>query len=100
MRVKPCFLVNVRKASGRRVAGGRRTGRTVAGRIGGAVVIVVVGGFADPVRRWFLGLLLSLLLLLLLMGWRGVPKAGEEEGMAVLASSVRIFVVIVCSIES
>lgn len=53
--VRLCFLVKVRKASGRRVAGGSRMGRMAA--FAGAVT---VNG-----RR----------------GWAGVPKAGDEEGM-------------------
>ena len=82
MRVRPCFLVNVRKATGRRVPGGRRTGRTVAGRIVAVVVVEVetlvvlcvvgaagAGAAAGPVRRG------------LLKGCRGVPKPGEEDGI-------------------
>ena len=63
VRVRLCFLVKVRKARGRSVAGGRRMGRTVdlaAGRsAGGARIAVVLRGS---------------------MGWTGVPKAGEDEG--------------------
>ena len=64
MRVRLCFLVKVRKASGRSVAGGRRMGRTVdlaAGRRAG-------GARIGAVRRGS-------------MGWTGVPKAGDEEGI-------------------
>lgn len=53
--VKLCFLVNVRNASGRRVAGGRMMGR-----------IAALGALTAKGLR----------------GWAGVPKAGEEEGMA------------------
>ena len=49
MRVRPCFFVNVRKARGRRVVGGRRTGRTVAGRIAVEAVVVLVGRFGGVV---------------------------------------------------
>lgn len=54
--MRECFLVNVRKASGRRVAGGRMMGRI--GALG-------PGPTAKGLR-----------------GWTGVPKAGEEDGMA------------------
>ena len=76
--VRPCFLVNVRKANGRRVAGGRRTERTVTGRMAEVEeTLVLVLGFAlvaaaaaaAPVRRG------------LLNGCRGVPKPGEEDGI-------------------
>lgn len=64
MSVRLCFLVKVRKASGRRVAGGRSIGRTVdfaAGlSAGGALIGAVLRG---------------------LMGWTGVPNAGDDEGM-------------------
>lgn len=57
--VRLCFLVNVRKARGRSVAGGRSTGRIGVG--GG-----VEAGFSRIAGR---------------SGWTGVPKAGEEEGI-------------------
>ena len=64
VRVRLCFLVKVRNASGRRVAGGRSIGRTVdfaAGlSAGGALIGAVLRG---------------------LIGWTGVPNAGDEEGM-------------------
>lgn len=50
-------MVKVRKARGRRVAGGREMGRT-AGRAGAGVAL-------KDFR-----------------GWAGVPKAGDEEGMS------------------
>jgi hypothetical protein len=53
--VRECFLVNVRKASGRRDAGGRMIGRIAA------LGALTLKGFS---------------------GWTGVPKAGEEEGSA------------------
>lgn len=52
--VKLCFFVNVRKATGRRVAGGNKIGRILdlaAGTLNGRI------------------------------GWAGVAKAGDEEGM-------------------
>lgn len=52
--VRECFLVNVRNASGRRVAGGR-----MIGSIGACLFVVTLKG-----RN----------------GWTGVPKAGEEDG--------------------
>lgn len=58
-----CFFVNVRKASGRRVAGGSRIGSTVgfAGlRMGGARIGAVLRGG---------------------IGCTGVPNAGDEEGI-------------------
>ena len=64
VRVKLCFLVNVRKASGLKVAGGSNMGSTVgfaAGfRAGGALIGAVLRGC---------------------MGWTGVPNAGEEDGI-------------------
>lgn len=64
VRVRLCFFVKVRNASGRSVAGGRRIGRTVgfgAGlRVGGARIGAVLRG----------GIV-----------WRGVPNAGEEDGI-------------------
>lgn len=64
MSVRLCFLVNVRKASGRKVAGGKRIGKTVdlAGGFsaGGARIAATLRG---------------------LMGWAGVPKAGDDEGI-------------------
>jgi hypothetical protein len=64
VKVRLCFLVNVRKASGLSVAGGSSIGRTVARaaglRMGGARMGAVLRG---------------------LMGWTGVPNAGEDEGM-------------------
>ena len=53
--VSSCFLVNVRKARGRRMAGGIRIGN--------------VDGFDVPV--FFTPLI----------GWTGVLKAGEEDGI-------------------
>lgn len=59
-----CFLVNVRKANGRSVAGGSSIGRTVAfgGGLsaGGARIAATLRG---------------------LMGCAGVPKAGDDEGI-------------------
>ena len=59
-----CFLVNVRNASGRNVAGGSSIGRTVdfatGLRAGGARIGAVLRG---------------------LMGCTGVPNAGDEDGM-------------------
>ena len=54
--VKLCFLVKVRKARGRNVAGGRRTGSMLAF----AAAAVTLKGR---------------------MGWIGVPNAGDEEGI-------------------
>lgn len=54
VRVKLCFLVKVRNAKGRRVAGGRRIGKMVALVTGGANGLGV---------------------------WAGVPKAVDEEGI-------------------
>jgi hypothetical protein len=54
--VKLCFLVNVRKARGRSVAGGSSTGRMLA--------------FVAAVVR-----------LRGRIGWTGVPNAGDEDGM-------------------
>lgn len=56
--------MNVRKASGRSVAGGSNIGRTVD----------FEGGFSAGGAR--MGAVLRGL-----MGWTGVPNAGEEEGM-------------------
>ena len=56
-----CFLVNIRNASGRKVAGGRRMGRMVGMRGCGT---------------------------LLRTGWTGVPKAGEDEGSTFAAGAV------------
>ena len=53
--MRPCFLVKVRKASGRRVAGGRMMGRTTD--------LEGTGGLKG------------------LSGCAGVAKAGEEEGI-------------------
>lgn len=64
MRVRLCFLVNVRKARGRRVAGGRSMGRTV----GFAAGFSAGGARMGAVLRG-------------LMGWTGVPNAGDEEGI-------------------
>jgi hypothetical protein len=55
VRVRECFFVNVRKARGRKVAGGRMIGRIAA--------------FGALMLKGF-------------RGWTGVPKAGEDEGMA------------------
>ena len=59
LRVRLCFLVKVRKARGRRAAGGREMGSTACRA--GAGPGVAVKDFR---------------------GWAGVPKAGEEEGMS------------------
>ena len=60
VRVRLCFFVKVRNARGRRIAGGRRIGRTVVGLSwGGAMGAVRLGS----------------------IGWTGVPKAGEEDGI-------------------
>lgn len=55
VRVRECFLVKVRKANGRSVAGGRMIGRMAA------FGALTAKGFG---------------------GWTGVPKAGDEEGIA------------------
>lgn len=52
--VRLCFLVKVRNASGRRVAGGRRIGKILALGGGGTKGFKV---------------------------WAGVPNAGEEDGI-------------------
>ena len=95
MRVRPCFFVNVRKARGRRVVGGRRTGRTVAGRIAVEAVVASVGRFGGviavgvvfaapdcPVRRG-------------LSGCRGVPKPGDEEGIGLASVLISVVIVVV-----
>jgi hypothetical protein len=64
VRVRLCFFVNVRKASGRNVAGGSRMGSTV----GFAAGLSAGGARIGAVLRG-------------LMGCTGVPKAGEEEGI-------------------
>ena len=61
LSVRLCFLVNVRKASGRNVGGGSRIGSIVA--ICGLNAGGGGGGRCMPLGR----------------GWRGVPNAGEEE---------------------
>lgn len=55
VKVRLCFFVNVRKARGRKVAGGRSMGSMegLGGSLGGGARI----------------------------GWTGVPKAGEDEGI-------------------
>jgi hypothetical protein len=53
--VSECFFVNVRNASGRSVGGGR-----IIGNIAALAALTAKG----------------------LRGWTGVPKAGEEEGIA------------------
>lgn len=60
--VRLCFLVKVRNASGRKVAGGSRIGKTAAFgcNAGGARMAATRRG---------------------LMGCAGVPKAGEDEGI-------------------
>jgi hypothetical protein len=63
VRVRLCFFVKVRNASGLRVAGGSKMGRIVVG--------LSCGGGIGAVR-------------LTLMGWTGVPKAGEEDGIGLL----------------
>lgn len=52
--MRECFLVKVRNARGRRVAGGRSIGN-----IGACLLVVTLKG-----RN----------------GWTGVPKAGEDDG--------------------
>ena len=64
VRVRLCFLVKVRKASGRNVAGGSSMGSTVDLDFGASPG----GARMGAVRRG-------------LMGWTGVPNAGEEEGI-------------------
>jgi len=64
VKVKLCFLVNVRKARGRSVAEGSSIGRTVALTAG----LRMGGARMGAVRRG-------------LIGWTGVPNAGEDEGM-------------------
>lgn len=54
--VKLCFLVNVRKARGRKVAGGRIIGS----------ILAFAGAFSTLKGR---------------MGWTGVANAGLEEGI-------------------
>lgn len=70
VRVRLCFLVNVRNASGRKVAGGRRIGRTVdftgGLRPGGARMGAVLRG---------------------LTGWAGVPNAGDEDGIGFVGTA-------------
>jgi len=61
VNVRLCFLVNVRKASGRRVAGGRRIG---------SIVVFVVGAIANG-----------------LCVYAGVPKAGDDDGIRSLAGA-------------
>ncbi len=56
VRVKLCFFVNVRNANGRKVAGGRIIGRMLA-----------FDGAAAGLKG--------------LIGYAGVPKAGDEEGI-------------------
>lgn len=82
VRVRLCFFVNVRKASGLSVAGGNSIGKTVA----------LTGGLSEggarigAVRRGF-------------TGWTGVPNAGDDEGMRFCGTfegfSVRLAVAIV-----
>jgi hypothetical protein len=62
VRVRLCFLVNVRKATGRRVAGGRRIGRILGFEIGAMV--------NDRT------------------GWAGVAKAGDEDGIGLRGAGV------------
>lgn len=56
MRVKLCFFVNVRNANGRRVAGGSIIGSMLA-----------LAGAGPGLKG--------------LIGYAGVPKAGEEDGI-------------------
>jgi hypothetical protein len=63
VRVKLCFLVNVLKAKGRRVAGGRRTGSMPA-----------LTGAAVTLKG--------------LIGCAGVPKAGDDEGIGFKGAGV------------
>jgi hypothetical protein len=56
LSVRLCFFVNVRNAKGRKVAGGRRIGKMLA-----------FAGAAVGLKGC--------------MGYAGVPKAGDEEGI-------------------
>jgi hypothetical protein len=76
--VRLCFLVNVRNASGRKVAGGRRIGKIVDGlNCGWAIGFVLRGN----------------------IGCTGVPNAGDEEGfgfdLATLVAGTAKFAMIV-----
>lgn len=82
--VRLCFLVNVRNASGRSVAGGSSMGSTVdltgGFSAGGARIAVIRRG---------------------LMGWAGVPKAGEDDGIGFAGtaegfSGRRVVAIVVC----
>jgi hypothetical protein len=64
VKVRLCFFVRERKASGRRVGGGRRIGRTVDAGVCAAGTAKGCASFTG----------------LLAMGYAGVPKAGEEDG--------------------
>ncbi len=57
MRVRLCFFVKVRKATGRRVGGGSKMGNTV-------------GGGRTAVGMWGFN------------GCSGVPNAGEDDGIS------------------
>jgi hypothetical protein len=70
VRVRLYFLVKVRKASGLRVAGGSNIGRTVD----------FGGGFSPGGAR--IGAVLRGLI-----GWTGVPNAGDDEGMRSLGTA-------------
>lgn len=70
MRVRLCFLVKVRNARGRRVAGGSNMGRTVAFETGCSAG----GARIAATRRG-------------LIGWTGVPNAGDEEGIGFAATA-------------
>lgn len=63
--VKLCFFVKVRKARGRNVAGGRIIGSAPA-------LLEVDTGSEDGI------------------GWRGVAKAGEEEGISLTGAGVGV----------
>ncbi len=70
VRVRLCFFVRVRKARGLKVCGGRRIGRIV-------VVVCWTAGATKGCAS-FTGLLA--------IGYAGVPKAGEEDGMGSLVA--------------
>jgi hypothetical protein len=63
VRVKLCFLVNVLKARGRKVAGGRRIGS-----------ILALTGAPAGLKGF--------------MGYAGVPKAGDDEGIGFKGAGV------------
>lgn len=61
--MKLCFLVNVRKANGRNVAGGSSIGN---------IVVLFCCGLSSCNR----------------IGWTGALKAGEEDGMGLACAGV------------